>query len=94
MQIHPANASAEIAHAVRDARRAEGLRQEELALAAGVSTKTLHNLEGGTSGLRVDTLLRILQVLGLRLDVTPRAQSMPVWRERLDRSSEDAERSR
>jgi len=91
MQIHPANASAEIAHAVRDARRAQGLRQEELALAAGVSTKTLHNLEGGTSGLRVDTLLRILQVLGLRLDITPRAPSMPVWRGRLDRSSEDAE---
>jgi len=77
MQIigDPAQATAEIGEAVRRARRGQGLAQEELALAAGISTKTLHNVESGTSGMRVDTLLRLLRVLGLGLEISARAPS-------------------
>lgn len=79
MQIDrdPVRATVEIAEAVRGARREHGLQQEELALAAGVSTKTLHNVESGTSGMRVDTLLRLLRVLGLGLEIGSRAPSAP-----------------
>jgi len=82
MQIHsdPAHATAEIGEAVRSARREQGLAQEELALAAGISTKTLHNVEGGTSGMRVDTLLRLLGVLGLGFEISARAPSAPLCR--------------
>ncbi len=71
----PARATAEIGEAVRGARRERGLQQEELALAAGISTKTLHNVESGTSGMRVDTLLRLLRALGLGLEISARAPS-------------------
>lgn len=79
MQIasDPARATAEIGEAVRGARREQGLRQEELALAAGISTKTLHNVESGTSGMRIDTVLRLLRVLGLGLEIIARAPSAP-----------------
>lgn len=73
----PARATAEIGEAVRGARREQGLRQEELALAAGISTKTLHNVESGTSGMRIDTVLRLLRVLGLGLEIIARAPSAP-----------------
>ena len=72
-QLHPASAGAEIASVIRGTRRDRGLRQDELALAAGVSTKTLHNLENGMSRPRVDTLLRVLQALGLALEIVTRA---------------------
>jgi len=82
MQItsDPTNATAEIGEAVRTTRREQGLQQEEMALAAGVSTKTVHNVESGTSGMRVDTLLRLLRVLGLGLEISAREPSARVRR--------------
>ena len=58
---------------VRDARKELGLRQDELALAAGVSTRAIHQIEHGKPTSRLDTLSRVLDVLGLALTVTERS---------------------
>jgi y4mF family transcriptional regulator len=62
---------------VRERRRELGLRQDELAVAAGVSTRAIHQVEHGKSTSRLDTLTRVLDVLGLALTVTERSRVAP-----------------
>jgi y4mF family transcriptional regulator len=57
---------------IRAARKGLGLRQDELAIAAGVSTRAIHQIEHGKPTSRLDTLTRVLDVLGLALTVTER----------------------
>jgi HTH-type transcriptional regulator/antitoxin HipB len=53
-------------------RRVElGLRQEELAALAGVSTRFVHTLEQGKPTLRLDKVLAVLGQLGLDLVLEP-----------------------
>jgi transcriptional regulator with XRE-family HTH domain len=73
LTLHPTRANTEIADAIRSARKGRRLTQEDLALAADISTKTLHNMENGTSKPRIDTLLRVLHALGLGLEIVSRA---------------------
>jgi len=54
---------------VRARRRALHLKQEELAELAGCSTRFVHTVEAGKPSIRLDKLLDVLQVLGLRLAV-------------------------
>lgn len=50
------------------ARRKElGLRQEDLALLAGVSERFVRQLEAGKSTVRLDTLTAVLDALGLEI---------------------------
>lgn len=49
---------------LRDCRIARGLEQEELAARAGISGRTLRNLERG-QGSSLETFLRTLKALGL-----------------------------
>lgn len=58
---------------VRKARNALGLRQDELAAAAGVSTRAIHQIEHGKPTSRLDTISRTLDVLGLDLSVADRS---------------------
>jgi y4mF family transcriptional regulator len=58
-----------IGRAVRRSRESLGLRQDELALAAGVSTRVIHQIENGKPTSRLDSLAPVLAVLGLRLHV-------------------------
>jgi len=62
----------EIGRRVREAREALGLRQDDLALAAGVSTRVVHQIENGKPTSRLDTLVRVLGALGLNLEVAER----------------------
>lgn len=62
----------EIGSAVRQARLAQGLRQDQLAAAAGVGLRFLVELERGKPTVRLDKVLAVLSALGCRLDVTPR----------------------
>lgn len=62
----------QIGRTIREARREQKLTQEELAFAAGLSTGTLHNIEHGKFSARVETLQRILSILGMTLEVTKR----------------------
>lgn len=68
----PSKLSTAIATAVRSARREQGLRQDELALAAGVSVRSVHQIEAGKPTMRLDVVDRVLAALGLTIDVTPR----------------------
>ena len=62
----------EIGSAVRQSRLAQGLRQDQLAAAAGVGLRFLVELERGKPTVRLDKVLAVLSALGCRLDVTPR----------------------
>jgi HTH-type transcriptional regulator / antitoxin HipB len=61
-----------IAAEVRRARSDQALLQSELALAAGVSVRTVHEIEAGKPTIRLDVLERVLIALGLTIEVTPR----------------------
>jgi len=68
IKLDSATRSAEqIGQAVRSSRASLGLRQEELALAAGVSTRAVHQIEHGKPTSRLDSIAPILDVLGLEL---------------------------
>ena len=53
--------------AIRDARRARGLRQEDVALVAGVSRRAVQQVEAGKETARLDIVLRLVEAVGLRL---------------------------
>jgi len=55
-----------IGHILRALRLVRGLRQMEVAQAAGISPAVLSNLENGWREPRQDELLRLLQALGVR----------------------------
>ena len=56
---------------VRDARKAAGLRQYELAASAGVGLRFVVELERGKPTARLDKILQVLTALGLRMAVLP-----------------------
>lgn len=73
IKLDSATRSAErIGETVRNSRTALGLRQDELALAAGVSTRAVHQIEHGKPTSRLDSIAPILDVLGLELIATDR----------------------
>ena len=53
---------------LRRLRAAKGKSQVELAEAAGLSRPGYRNIEGGATAPRVDTLMRIADALGVRLE--------------------------
>jgi len=57
---------------LRVARQRLGLRQDELALAAGISTRSVHAIENGKPTVRADVLVRLLSALGYELTIRPR----------------------
>lgn len=65
--------AAKFAQAAGNAARAEreriGLRQDELALAAGVSTRVIHQIENGKATSRLDSLVAVLDALGLSIEI-------------------------
>jgi HTH-type transcriptional regulator / antitoxin HipB len=72
-KLNPAQREADaIGAAVLNSRRALGLRQDQLALAAGVSTRVIHQIENGKPTSRLDSVAPVLEVLGLELCVRER----------------------
>jgi HTH-type transcriptional regulator / antitoxin HipB len=59
----------EVGAAVRLHRERIGLRQDELALAAGVSTRVVHQIEHGKPTSRIDSILVVLDALSLELEI-------------------------
>jgi len=58
---------AELGAAIRRARKARGLRLEDLALAAGVGTRFVSELERGKPTARLAETLRVAAALGVRV---------------------------
>lgn len=79
------NGAAALANAVRQARREAQLSQEEVAARSGMSRVSVARLEAGAANLTLDSLLRVANVLGMRLDATwdaAEAASHPLPRKR------------
>jgi len=57
---------------IREARREQGMSQDELAFAANVSPRTVFAIEQGKPTMRFDMLARVLAAAGLRLSAEPR----------------------
>ncbi len=56
---------------IRRVRRAQGLTQDELALAAGVSRRFVIEVEGGKATSQVGKVLHLLRILGVRVHLEP-----------------------
>ena len=59
-----------LAAALKNARKAQGLVQTELANKIGTTKSAISRLEHGTGDLRLSTLRKLAAALGLRLDIT------------------------
>ena len=63
-------AASDIGSALRAARRRLGLTQQEVADLAGLSDRTVRDLEKGSSSPSLGAVIAVATVLGLRLEVT------------------------
>ena len=63
--------AAEIGDIVRTTRKASGLRQVELAGAAGVGLRFIVDLEAGKPTAQIGKTLQVLAALGCSFDITP-----------------------
>ncbi len=62
---------AEVGDVVRTARKAAGLRQYELAGAAGVGLRFIVDLEAGKPTAQIGKALQVLEALGCTFDIVP-----------------------
>ncbi len=69
--------AAALGNAVRAARKALGLTQPQLALAAGVGVRFIVELEAGKPSVRFETMLRVVHALGgdLMIDGLPAGEA-------------------
>ena len=65
--------SVEIGNVVRATRKAQGLRQDALAGAAGVGVRFVVDLEAGKPTAQIGKTLQVLQALGCTLAIHPPA---------------------
>jgi y4mF family transcriptional regulator len=59
----------EIGRAIRAARRAHGLTQEQLAELAGASTRTVREIERGSGASSLDTVIAVAAAVGVAIGV-------------------------
>ena len=63
---------------LKKAREDTGLTQDQLANLASISIRPIYLFEAGKGSIRLETYLKLLDVLGLELHVAPRLpQSQP-----------------
>mgnify|MGYP002680631953 CR=1 FL=1 len=64
---------------VRSRRKAKGLTQKKLAALTGLKQKTISGFECGKVDIRMETLFRILAILGLNIDLINRPENDSIW---------------
>ncbi|MGD9548874.1 MAG: helix-turn-helix transcriptional regulator [Candidatus Krumholzibacteriia bacterium] len=69
-EISPGVWTRNLGAAVRRHRKLAGLNQAELARLAGVGKTVIHDLEKGKPTMQIDTVLKILAALNIRLEWT------------------------
>ena len=67
----------DLASVVRGRRQSLGLSQADLATRAGVSRPWLSDVEAGKPTVELGLVIRLLDALGFRLDVTPEGSQNP-----------------
>ena len=65
----------EIGQLIRRTRRTQGLRQDQLAGAAGVGVRFLVELERGKPTAQLDKALAVLEALGCSIQIEPPSES-------------------
>ena len=65
----------DIASQIKTARINARLSQDELAALSEISRRPIYLLESGKGAIRLDTLIKILDALGLNLDIRPKGAS-------------------
>lgn len=63
--------------ALRNARKAQKLTQQELGERSGLWARTISLIETDASGTKLDTIFDLCAALGLELHITPRGKSRP-----------------
>jgi len=71
VQVRRTLTPAEIGDIVRATRKATGLRQYELAGAAGVGLRFVVDLEAGKPTAQIGKVLQVLDALGCSVDIEP-----------------------
>ena len=69
-----ARTPADIGHALRRARKKNGLTQRELASMSGVWQETISKIENGLPGAKLETIFDICAALDIELIVTNRSK--------------------
>lgn len=69
----------ELGEAVREARKAQGLRQGELALTAGTGRRFIGDLERGKPTAQLAQVLRVVQALGLSVELQRGGSGGEAW---------------
>lgn len=59
----------EIGKAIQSRRKSRKILQDDLAEIAGISSRTLRSIEKGIANPELNTLLKILKVLGMEINV-------------------------
>lgn len=67
----------EVGRAVRKQRRAQALRQSELAAIAGVGVRFISDLENGKQSLELGRVITVLETLGLDINIQQRSATWP-----------------
>jgi len=67
----------DIGEVIRQTRKAQGLRQDQLAAAAEVGQRFLVELEAGKSTAQIGKTLNVLSALGCSLTITPPNDDTP-----------------
>ncbi|QAR32409.1 transcriptional regulator [Geovibrio thiophilus] len=57
----------ELAEIIKDARKAAGLTQKELAEHAGVAKNLIYDLEKGKMTIRYENILKVLHILNIKV---------------------------
>lgn len=70
----------ELGRIIRADRRAQGLRQDQLAAAANVGVRFIVDLEAGKPTSQMGKVLAVLDALGLRLSIEDSAARAPTRR--------------
>ncbi|WP_442864450.1 type II toxin-antitoxin system Y4mF family antitoxin [Bartonella sp. A05] len=58
-----------LSHLVRNARKEQGLTQEQLAVASGVGVRFIRDLERGKESCQIGKILHVLAMLGLDIQI-------------------------
>lgn len=69
-----ARTTKDIGHAIRQARRAKGLTQKELAAKSGVWQETISKIETGVASTKLETIFDLMAALDLEIQVQPRTK--------------------
>ena len=72
--VRIARTTKDLGNALRQARKARGLTQSELASRAGIWQRTVSNIETSASGAKVDTIFDLLAALDLEIHIVPRSK--------------------